>query len=273
MDNVGSVDILCTTKNRSTEVALMMQSLRTQTHKNWNLFLLDNASGTPLNSFYFINYIVNRLRLEGHFVKLLRNNNDFGVCYARNLLAKEQIRHGLGKYSMRLDDDVIVEPDYIEKLMKVINEGYDIASGVIQPIAMPEVERDVKFLNGEINKVRLDNEGNLIEFGDDCGFAYLEDAIIPAGHFRACMLYKSELNKIKYEDNLSRYGFREESFWSLRARELGYKIGVHTGAKVYHLQTPSGGGREGLNFQEVVASDDKIFNDWVKVRFRKANGI
>ena len=260
-----SVDILVTTKNRATELVLMMQSLRTQTFKNWNLFILDNASGTPMTNFYFINAMINRLKFEDHMVRIMRNNHDFGVCYARNLLQGEQVKYGWGKYSMRLDDDVVIEPDYIQKLLDTIDKGYDIASGLIPALSFPEMKREIRFLNGGINKVRINEVGDLTEFGDDCGYSYIEQEIMPAGHARACILYKSEINKkVQYPDTLSKYGFREESFWSLKAKMLGYKIGVHTGAIAFHLQTPSGGGRENPNLPVLIQQDDATFMRWIK---------
>ena len=168
---------------------------------------------------------------------------------------------------MRIDDDVLPQPDFIEKLIQVINAGYDIASGLIPPLAMPEMKREIRFLNREINKVRINEQGDLIEFGDDCGMCYIEKEIIPAGHFRSCALYKSEINsKVKYQDNLSNYGFREESFFSLKCRMLGYKIGVHTGAISYHIMTPSGGGRTTAN-PESISIDDESFRKWIKNKY------
>ncbi len=263
----GKIDILVSTKDRHSELSLLLQSLRTQTFQKWNLFILDNASGTPITNAYFINYLINRLKLEGHFVQILRNNVDFGICYARNLLNDEQEKYKFGEYSMRLDDDVIPEPDYIEKLFQVIDEGYDIASGLVPPFSFPNIKREIKFLKGELNKVRIDMNGEINEFGDDCGYCYIEKEIIPAGHFRSCALYKSEINaKIRYPDNLSKYGFREESFFSLKCRMQGYKIGVHTGAICYHLQTPSGGGRSILT-SEIIQQDDVTFRKWIKKKY------
>ena len=257
------IDILVVTKDRHTEIALLLIALRNQTYQKWNLFLLDNASQTPIVNAYFITYLISRLKMEGHFIKVMRNNVDFGICYARNLLNTEQQKNNLGMYSMRLDDDVIPNSDYIEKLLEVIDQGYDIASGLIPPIAFPDIKREIKYLKGEINKVKINNENKIEIFSDDCGYCYIEQQIIPAGHFRSSALYKSEINsKIKYPDNLSKYGFREESFFSLKARLLGYKIGVHTGAITYHLQTPSGGGRMSATI-ETIQQDDMIFNKWV----------
>ena len=63
------VDILCSSKDRATEVFSLMQALRTQTFQNWNLYVLDNGYGTPLVNFH-INMMINRLQLEGHKVKI-----------------------------------------------------------------------------------------------------------------------------------------------------------------------------------------------------------
>ena len=268
------VDILVSSKDRVTELSLLMQTLRTQTHKRWNLYILDNASGTPIQNFHFFNVLVTRLRLEGHKVKITRNNLDFGICYARNMLNNIQMAEGLSPFTLRLDDDILPEPNYIEKLFEVIDAGYDIASGITPMCGTPEWKRELKFLNGEINKVRLNEKGEIQEFGDDAGYSYIEEEIIPAGHFRSCALYKSEINKIRYPDNLSKYGFREESFFSLKARMVGYKIGIHTGAKVFHIQTNSGGGRSHIT-SDTIQQDDTIFRKWIKKQFMNGalNGI
>lgn len=260
---MNKVDILISTKDRATEMYGLMQSLRTQTFKNWDLYIADNASGTQLTQFHFINSIVNRLRIEGHKIKIIRNNIDFGICYVRNMLNKIQIEEGDGNYTLRIDDDILIENDYITKLFDVIDKGYDIASGITPLLTNPEWKREIKFLKGIINRIEIDDKGNLIIFGDDCGYGYIENEIIAAHHFRSSALYKSEINNIKYPDNLSRYGFREESFFSLKALMKGYRIGVHTAAKAFHLQTLSGGGRLYAT-QDCIQSDDLIFREWVK---------
>lgn len=261
------VDILVSSRDRHTEIALLMQSLRTQTHKKWNLFILDNASGTPLNQIHFIGNLINRLRCENHAVTILRNEVDFSICSARNRLCEEQIKIGTGEYSMRLDDDVIPEQDYIEKLVKVIEKGYDLASGVTPQLGVPFFERETKFVKPVINNIKINTDGDITYFGDDCGWCYLKEEIIPTAHFRSCALYKSEINKIKYPDNLSKYGFREESFLSIKLLMEGYKMAVNTKAIVLHLQTPSGGGKSYPNMNEIIMRDDLAFKQWVKKKY------
>jgi hypothetical protein len=259
------IGIMIASKDRHSEVALLLQSLRTSTFKNFNIYILDDGSGTPITSAHFIGCVINRMKLEGIYINVLRNSVSLGVSYARQFLCDELNKSKEGEnLALRLDDDCIVEPDYIEKLLEVIEQGYDMASGIVPLIATPEIKRQTKFIKPILNKVEFNDLGDMTCFGDDCGYSYLTGEIIPAHHFRTNLLYKIEINKkIKYENGLSPVGFREESFFSLRCAWEKYKLGVHTGAKAFHLQTPSGGCRH-TNYAELVRQDDEKFRAWAK---------
>ena len=263
MENRITVHIA--TKDRHTELMLVLQSLRDQTFQNWDLVILDDASGTPVVNAYFLNAMITRLKLEGHKIKLLRNNVSFGCCYARNKCVEEDTFGN--PFTLRLDDDIIFGVDYIQKLMDVIDAGYDMASGVIPQFGTPEVKRDVKNVMPIINKHVFDQHGKLIAQADDCGFCYTSGAILPTHQFRTNALYKSEINsKVKYPDNLSTVAFREEGFFSFGALLEGYKIGVNTAAVCYHLQCPSGGNRR-QDYAQCVQIDDETFRKWIKKMF------
>ena len=255
------------TKDRHSELALLLQSLRTQTYQNFDLIILDDASGNPITNCYFINYLINRMKLENHRFKIIRNDFSNGCCHARQKCIDEDDFEN--EYTCRLDDDVILEPDYFLKLIDVIEVGYDMTSGVIPQISMPEVRREVKFVLPIINKKEFDSEGNIVKYGDDCGYCYIEDKIIPTCEFRTNCLYKSEINKkIKYPENLSSVAFREEAFFSTKAILEGYKIAIKTGAVAYHLQTPSGGNRR-QDYNECVKLDNETYLKWMKKQFEK----
>lgn len=250
-------------RDRHSELALLIQSLRTQTFQDWDLVILDSASGTPVNNCQFIQTLLNELKMEGHGVRLYRQDFSSGVCSARNrIIELDDLGNPL---TCRLDDDVILEPTYLEKLFRVIQSGYDIASGVTPPAGTPRMERETKHLEGKMNVLRLGEEGELLELGDDCGYTYTEEVILPADHFRSCAMYKSEINqKVRYPLNLSFVGFREEAFWCLKAKMEGWnKIGIHTGAVNIHLRTPSGGVRV-PDYAERVATDEETFKKFLK---------
>ena len=255
------------TKDRNTELSLMLQSLRTQTYQDFDILIFDDATGTPINSVYFIVGILNRMKLENHRLKIIRNNTSFGCCYARNkCIEEDDFQNPL---TLRLDDDILVEPDYIEKLVKVIDAGYDMASGVIPNFNTPELKREIKFVGDIINKHEFDSDGDLVLQNDDCGYCYLEEKIIKTHQFRTNCLYKSEINKkVKYPTNLTTVAFREEGFFSLGAIAEGYTIGINTGAVCYHLQAPSGGNRR-PDYAQCVQLDDGTFRKWCKMKFNK----
>jgi GT2 family glycosyltransferase len=260
---------LCT-KDRPTEVALLLQSLRTQTFQDFNILLLEDGSSTPLQSFYFIQYIIQRLKLEGHNVIMLRNEIASGVSEARQTLVDYHLKNCKELLSARLDDDVILEPDYLEKLISVIDNGYDIASGVTTPFVGPDMKRSIKNVEPIIGYCKLDENGKLIFMGDDCGIGYVEDKILISPHFRSCAIIKREVfeKDVNYKSRLSKNGFLEEAIFSFKAILAGFKIGVRTGANALHLMTPSGGERNTMN---MTGFNKQVFEDTVK-RMWEDNG-
>ncbi|MEK6878491.1 MAG: glycosyltransferase, partial [Nanoarchaeota archaeon] len=206
------ISIHITSRDRLTEILLLLQSLRTQTYQEFDIFILDDASGTPYQIDHKFNCLIVLLKQEGHYIKVIRNNQSNGVCYARNLLITNDTLNN--PLTFRCDDDVILERDYIEKLLKVIDNGYDIATGVVPTILAPVFERETKFVMPVISRIGFNKDGEMDYIGDDLGFQYLEEVILPSHHFRTNALYKSEINKkISYEKGLSPVGFREESFF------------------------------------------------------------
>jgi len=245
--------------HRPTELFGLLQSLRTQTFKNFDIFIVDDRSGVPYTNYHFLMSIINRLRLEDHKVIIQRNEIRFGVTKLRRKLIEKILRIGKGDLILRLDDDNLLEPDYIERLVKVIDQGYDIASGVVPLLGIPFFKRDTKFVKPFISDVRLDKEGNIIYFGDECGFEYNQAEIIPSPNFRSMALIKREVHEqIKYEDTLGFCSFREEQFFSFKAIMKGFKIGIDTGAIAYHLNTPSGGERTKEYYDNLKNNHQKL---------------
>lgn len=254
------------TKNRATELALLLQSLRTQTFQDFNILILSDACQVPLTNFYFINYIVNRLKLEGHNVTMMTNQISAGVSGARQQLVDHTMEHGKEELICRIDDDSIIESNYLEKLLEGIEEGYDLMSGVVPNLVGPNVVRDIKFVEPVIGECRLDDKGKLIINMDDCGFTYTEEKILPTHHFRSSCLYKRKLHErgVSYKSRLSKNGFREEQIFSFKAIIKGFKLGVNTGAINYHLNCPSGGERDTMNMQQF---NQEQFEDATKKMF------
>ena len=214
-----------------------------------------------------------RLILSGHKVIINRNEIPCGVSKTRQRLVEDAKKLGDYKYGCRLDDDVIIEKDFLERLIKVIESGYDVASGVTPPMAGPTFVRDSKFVN-IANQVVLDNDGSYLLNNDDCGMLYVDDKIIPAHHFRSSALYKMSIHdKVNYlPTRLSKHGFREEQILSYKLLMNGYKIGVDLGAVAWHQMTNSGGERFS-DSNELIKFNEGILLEFTKQHKDELNKI
>jgi len=265
------IDIMCCTRDRPSEIALLLQSLRTQSHQDWDLYIYDDRSGAPLVSHHFIRCLTNLLKQENHRVFIFREEQTrYGVTKLRQKLVDKIMKLGTGEAILRLDDDNILEPDYIEKLVETLDAGYDIVSGLVPVAFQPTPRRETKFVKPFIADIKL-KDGTIESFGDDCGWLYMEKEIIPSPHFRSMALIRKTVHeKVKYESNIGFCSFREEEFFSFRALIEGFKIGVHTGAIAYHLMTNSGGERTS-EYQTGLDFNHQLLNDFTK-KLYKQNG-
>lgn len=273
------ISVHVTTKDRSTELTVLLHSLRVQTYPHWDLYIQDDGSGTPMHTFKFIQDIITRIKLQGHAVHYDRQEHSYGVCQARQrMIDNDPFKEN--PLILRLDDDCILEPDYIARLVFALQKtGAGWASGITPMFGLPEaVVREVNSAFPEktlVNEIRFDDEGNIVKYNDDCGVRYLCNAdieLMAAHQFRSMALFKREMfdKGLKYENNLTSVGFREEAFLSLRAAWMGYYGVVDLKAIGWHAPCPSGGVRRpALEYQQCVALDDKKFREFAKAEYKK----
>ena len=264
--NEHKICILISTKDRATELAMLLQSLIYQTFQNFNVIIVDGSKPVPVYNTHFLMCMINRLRLQGHKL-LLEVIEASGVCESRQKAVELGIKYDEGEdLFLRIDDDTILMPEYLKKLVEGIDAGYDLVSGLTPQSFSPEIMRENKFVKPIINKISLNENDELLNMGDDCWATFETEETIPTHHFRSSALYKKEIHtkhNINYKLGLSNVGFREEAFISLKCINAGLKLAVHTGAKYYHLQTPSGGVRY-PNYHLLVQADQHQFNEWFK---------
>jgi len=265
------VDVNIISKNREPYLYGLLLSLKYQTHKNFDVYILDDGSQMPLQNNHYLMTLIQRLKFEGHRVELIRQDRSQGIVKSRQKLVEHTLENGTGEAILRLDDDTFLEDNYIENLVNVLEMGYDIASGITPPAGNPLMERDIDFVSPVINRCVLDNEGNFIINSDDCGHSYYNNKVLLADHFRSAALIKKEVHKvIAYEEVFTNCGFREEQFFSFRAILAGFKIGVDTGAIMWHCLAPSGGDRK-QEYQNLALENQKMLNRYTR-KWYKENG-
>ena len=146
---------------------------------------------------------------------------------ARNKLAMHAVK-AEAEYVMWLDSDMVFNPDIMERLMKDLDEGRDIVSGLyfrraapFTPVAFSKID-----CSGE-TCVHEDYKGSLSGIHEVEGIGF------------GCVLMKSDV----LFESFSKYGtcfspinsVGEDLSFCWRARELGYKIYLDCDVKCGHV--------------------------------------
>ena len=164
--NNRRISVHICTNERIIELCILLESLRKQTYQAFDILVLDDGStNCPFNNEIF-QKLMNRIKLEKHCVELYRNDYKTGLCKARNKLIEEDRFNN--EFVFRCDDDVVLEKDFLERMIKGIDAGYDMVSGITPALWIPEVKRRTKIIKPMVNKVIFNPDGTVKQFGDDC---------------------------------------------------------------------------------------------------------
>jgi len=282
-------------KDRSTELAMLLESLRHQTFKDFNVVIVDGSeapNGAPIDIrkySHFINRAYNQLIQDGHWITYKRENNK-GIARCRNQareLANTEI-------CLALDDDEVLEPDYIEKLYKVITSDEKIAAvgGVVPVYGQPTVKRKVESVKPIFNEIKLTNEGDFIcsncgevfksmkqnplvcanckqhYLSGDSNYLYDKEEVIESHHLQSGYMFrKSAVEEVGGRATDKTFSaFREETELCMLLRLAGYKLITHTGAIAWHDHAPRGGARQQgpQKYSKNVVMDDGTFRKKIK---------
>jgi GT2 family glycosyltransferase len=260
------VSIHVATKDRFTELALLLASLREQTFKDWDLVIVDGSKPEPAIARKFIQDILNRIRYEGHGVQYEIEDYPLGVCEARNYaIEKDEFKNPL---ICRIDDDSIVNPDYLERLYGLINSNDKIGAvgGIVPLYGMQEIFRPLDKVKPIFNRVEMvDGEPR---FADDGWYSY-EPAVLKSHHLRSSFMFRRDV-AIKIGMFCRDYGvigFREETDFCLKMLMEGYELWTNTGAIAWHMQCHSGGCRRADYMQQVQIGNElftKRVKEWIQ---------
>lgn len=171
---MSKVSIYMPTHNRLALIKRAVDSVRAQTHKNWELIIVDDAStdGTW-------NYLQ---QIKDGRIKALRNDTPMGACASRNrAIAKAE-----GEFVTGLDDDDEFTPDRLARLLEIYDDDYAfVCSGfywVTDKGKKPTLCRSQKItlsaqlhVNHATNQVLTKRERMLAIGGFDESFVALQD--------------------------------------------------------------------------------------------------
>jgi GT2 family glycosyltransferase len=162
------------------------------------------------------------------FIKVLRCNDNLGFAGGNNIGIKQALEDR-AEYILLLNNDTIVEPNFLEPLLERINTTEQI--GIVAPqINYYDEPKKIWSAGGKISKLRgsgfadsnkLESQVNIldkeVEFVSGC-----------------CILIKKDVieNVGLLDENYFLY--TEDTDFCFRVRKAGYKIYVTPRSKIYH---------------------------------------
>lgn len=226
------VSIVICTYNRAKYLERCIESLKKQTHTNFEIIVVNGPSTDETN----------QVLMKDPEIKLVKQKELNGLSFARNL----GIEKSSGEIIAFIDDDAIADENWIKYLV----EGYtDESIGGVGGPVFDITGKWYQFKNGYISKAGIPSfiiEQDL-NFNDPKGefFNYIMGT---NSSFRKSILYEVELfdEKIKY--------YIDETDVCVRVIKSGYKIKHIDNAIVFHEMT-EGHNRKSpgdLNWHEII---------------------
>jgi len=212
------VSVITINYNHSDITMELIESLSQCTYPNIEIIVVDNASPAD-----------NPAKIKEKYprIVLIESVINYGFAGGNNL----GIMRSQGEFILMLNNDTVVEPDFLEPLVKKFQEHPEY--GAISPKIRYFDKKDTFQYAGftEINKWTIRNK--TIGEGEIDKGQYDFDKETAYAHGAAMMVPIEVIKKagmMSYEFFL----YYEEADWCLRIRKAGYKIGYVYKSIVYH---------------------------------------
>lgn len=255
------------TKNRPSYLAVLLSSLLNQTYKNF-MIVINDQSDTPAQRDNAVSDLITLAENTGHEVVIIRTEEG----WRRHQQAMEAVPESI-EFIMRIDDDMLPEPTFIESILKPFSFFADLKLAAVGG-CFPGIHGEIADLDLNLQersyKTELDdqtwglqgyqyhNDPEVIEVDSLLGGAicYRRRAVQDAGGWAV--------------EGYSDQAHREESDLCARLMEKGYELMVTTQAVAWHLEAPGGGSRKILKTPSGnilvsdntdAKSDDQLFNE------------
>jgi GT2 family glycosyltransferase/intein/homing endonuclease len=253
------------TRDRHPYLGVLLGSLLNQTFKEWDIIVeIDDTDESVLRN-HLIMSLMHRFHHEGHGWSVIRSHRQGPhVAHDRTLRMTAERPH---KYKLvcRVDDDLVLRPDYLEHMygMFLEDKGCNIAavSGVLPDPNRPESEQTAP-----------------ASYEHDVNYAGMIDHNVPwpyvcfyppgtkprpVEHLYSSFMYRLELGMAigGYCRLFSQIGHREESDFSYRFHLAGYRQYVQPKSVGFHFQAPAGGIRsmDIAEKQRLAEGDHRIY--------------
>ena len=246
------VTICINTSDRPRALSILLNSLWLQSRRDFDIIIVDDGEKNKWSKADLAFY---RSKFERFDIKIryIKNPSRFGLALSRNV-GLDLMNTKVGVF---LDDDHICDSRFMEFLLCVFDREENV--GCVGAL-FPHVEgvilhkEDPPKVFGDL----LNDKG----WGDHQRFYYPfysnKTGIYPAIALGGIVAFRKD-QRIRKEDTLSVVSHTEDTLFSLRYIQHGYKNFVNTRAIAYHRVTGHGGCRTFPDAHEMRLHDSTIF--------------
>jgi GT2 family glycosyltransferase len=264
------------TFNRPLDFCMLLTSLYNQSFKDWDLIVVDSST-QPIVGIKQVSDLMHQIRLNGHMVeyKHFDVRRDIGTC--RN----EAMRLDPNDVCVRIDDDSVLDIDYLEKLVFTYqNYGSNVGAvgGIVPLFGQP---RTFRTLSPQVVFNRIKFDGNKFEIADDGGIEYDTSdgkaaVVYNSDHLRSSFLFnkKAVIDSGWHPLEYGMTGFREETDLCMRLKMNGYRLFTNVEARCWHTKSPTGGARIPDYGQAIAMNEDHFQRKFRRFKdLGKLNGV
>lgn len=212
------IDILIPTYRRSAALAVTLTSLLAQSCRSFRIVISDQTEDSDLMASGEVQAVLRVLRAHGHTVDVYRNLPRRGIAEQRQFL----LDRATSLYCLFLDDDLILEPDVVERMLIAIQEedcGF-VGSAVIGLSYLNDFrlhEQAIEFWDGPVQpekvqadtseweRWRLHNAANIYHLQQRLGITSNNQRKYRVAWIGGCVLYNT--SKLR---NIGGYSFWQE---------------------------------------------------------------
>lgn len=214
------VAIIVLNYNNAEDTLECLKSLEQLTYENYHVLVVDNFSTDDS---------VKKLQTSAFSFELIESQKNGGYAFGNNLGIKQALNNKFD-YVCILNNDVIVEQDFLEKMVAYANEHPEI--GVIGPRVC--LYEDTNILESAGSNVNM-NFGKVTRLYHGKKEESVLGKVIPCDYIGgACMLVRSNVIKEVGFIPEDYFLFYEENEWCLKIKQAGFEVTCFADAKVVH---------------------------------------
>ncbi len=251
----ATVDILIPTYCRPTALAVTLTSLVAQTYRDFRIVISDQTEDSDPIATSEVQAVLRVLRAHGHAIEVHKHLPRRGIAEQRQFLLDQ----AMATYSLSLDDDVILEPDVVERMLTAIQEencGF-VGSASIGLSYIDDVrphEQVIEFWDGSVQpemvkpdtpqweRWRLHNAANIYHLQQRLGLTPKQQRKYRVAWVGGCVMYNTaklrSVGGYSFWEELPAEHCGEDVLVQLRLMELYGGCGIIPSG-VYHQELPT----------------------------------